>query len=352
MLSIREKLETDERIIFEAKPPFRSLVIPIIFLFLFVIYTQDVFSFLLISLFVIFNFYYEEFFVTNKRIITRDLCSNFTTFKQINLEDVKYVANLKIPSLFPSTDWILISQNKNGTSAQADNITCVIYSKDFKDKLISYIQSIENNSLNQELADKITFYDSLKSIIFGSVISRFYGWIWKNRKWSFYVLIILGIFLGVADYNLNNKQVSKDLSDLSYKSYKECNVATYNDFSILLPKQINSDEAVYQTSTLENLAYSLEKATNDKLIYIDIRNPDDVYVQMKNMRFRIGDLKSKKVYNKIEKVAFVIPEAMKIKDKINYIDLTRNNISIKLIKEGQSHNPSTIKQICKEPLEF
>jgi len=180
------------------------------------------------------------------------------------------------------------------------------------------------------------------------MIFRFYGWIWKNRKWSFYVLIILGMFLGVADYNLNKKQVSEELSDLSYKSYKECNVATYNDFSILLPKQMDSDEAVYQISTLENLAYSLEKATNDKLIYLDVRNPHEVYAQMENIKFKIGDLKNKKVYNEIENVAIVIPEAMKIKDKIDYIDLSRNNISIKLIKEGQSHNHYTIKQICKE----
>ncbi len=101
-------------------------------------------------------------------------------------------------------------------------------------------------------------------------------------------------------------------------------VITYDDYKKWKPAQI---------PYLENLAMYLESATGDKLVYLDIRNPDDAYAQMKNVRLRIGGLKGKEVFQRIEKVSSVIPEAMKIKDDINYIDLRWNNVSIKLKKK-------------------
>ncbi|OGI00148.1 MAG: hypothetical protein A2Y25_00165 [Candidatus Melainabacteria bacterium GWF2_37_15] len=108
-----------------------------------------------------------------------------------------------------------------------------------------------------------------------------------------------------------------------YHTYK---VITYDDYKSWKPVLI---------PYIEKLAIFLESVTADKLVYIDIRNPDDVYIQMKNIRLRIGALKGKEVFKRIEKVASVIPEAMKIKETINYIDLRWNNVSIKLKKKDE-----------------
>jgi len=104
------------------------------------------------------------------------------------------------------------------------------------------------------------------------------------------------------------------------KTYK---IITYDDYSAWKPSL---------TSYLHNLAQYLENAAGDKLIYLDIRNPDDVYAQMKNVRLRIGGIKGREIFDRIQKVNSVIPEAMKIKNNINYIDLRWNNASIKLQK--------------------
>ncbi len=101
-------------------------------------------------------------------------------------------------------------------------------------------------------------------------------------------------------------------------------VITYDDYKKWKPAQI---------PYIEQLAIYLEGATGDKLVYLDIRNPDDVYAQMGNVRLRIGGLKGKEVFDRIKKVAAVIPEALKIKDNINYIDLRWDNVSIKLKKK-------------------
>lgn len=101
-------------------------------------------------------------------------------------------------------------------------------------------------------------------------------------------------------------------------------IITYDDYKKWKPAQI---------PYIEKLALYLESATGDRLEYLDIRNPDDVYAQMKNVRLRIGGLKGKEAFERIEKVSSVIPEAMKIQDDINYIDLRWHNVSIKLKKK-------------------
>ncbi len=98
-------------------------------------------------------------------------------------------------------------------------------------------------------------------------------------------------------------------------------ILTYDDY-----KHWKSAQIPY----IQKIAIYLENATFDKLIYLDIRNPDDVYAQMKNIRLRIGALRGNEIFERIQRVASVIPEASKIKDNINYIDLRWNNVSIKL----------------------
>lgn len=112
----------------------------------------------------------------------------------------------------------------------------------------------------------------------------------------------------------------------TYHTYK---VITYDEYKKWKPTLI---------PYLENLSMYLENMTGDKLVYLDIRNPDDVFAQMQSIRLRIGGMKGKEVFSRIDKVSSVIPEAMKIKDSINYIDLRWNNISIKLKKTKTEQN--------------
>jgi len=78
------------------------------------------------------------------------------------------------------------------------------------------------------------------------------------------------------------------------------------------------------------LSKLIESASNQKLIYLDLRNPDDVFIQLKDVRLRIGGL-NKTVFKRSKRISSVLSEAIKIKDDIDYIDLRWNNsVSIKL----------------------
>jgi hypothetical protein len=114
-------------------------------------------------------------------------------------------------------------------------------------------------------------------------------------------------------------------------------IVTYDDYRTWKPALI---------PYLKNICTHLENATGDSLEYLDIRNPDDVYAQTKNIKLRIGAIKGNEVIERVEKVSSVIPEAMKIKDSINYIDLRWDNISIKLKNDEPA--PEEIKQDNKQ----
>lgn len=110
----------------------------------------------------------------------------------------------------------------------------------------------------------------------------------------------------------------------SKETYK---VLTYDQYSLWKSVQVQY---------IVQFADYIENATNQKLEYLDIRNPDDVFVQLNNVRLRIGRINGSTTFSNIDKAFSVLPEALKIKDEIEYIDLRWDNVSIKLKDKKKS----------------
>lgn len=98
-------------------------------------------------------------------------------------------------------------------------------------------------------------------------------------------------------------------------------IITYDQFSLWKPNLIQY---------ITKFAFYIENSIGQKLEYIDIRNPDDVFIQLKEVKLRIGRINGSTTFSNIDKVLSVLPEALKIKDQIEYIDLRWDNVSIKL----------------------
>lgn len=121
-------------------------------------------------------------------------------------------------------------------------------------------------------------------------------------------------------------------------------VLTYTDYRKWSPNHVNY---------LVYLSKLIEVASGEKLIFIDLRNPDDVFVQLTDVRLRLGGL-NKTVFKRSKRVSSVLTEAIKIKDDIDYIDLRWNNsVSIKLKnKENiKQEKPDSDKQKNKQNLD-
>jgi len=120
--------------------------------------------------------------------------------------------------------------------------------------------------------------------------------------------------------------------DSSKETYK---ILTYAPFTLWKPSQ-----AQY----LAKFAFYIENATNQKLEYLDIRNPDDVFVQLKDVKLRIGGINGSSIFSNIDKVIPVLPEALKTKDEFDYIDLRWDNVSIKLKDKNKEKKQEPPKQ--------
>lgn len=123
-------------------------------------------------------------------------------------------------------------------------------------------------------------------------------------------------------------------------SFQVFNVLTHDD---------HTQWSKMHVKYIVQLSQLIEDNSKENLIYLDIRTPDDVYAQLANVKLRIGELDAT-TFRRIQRIAAVLPEAMKIKDSISYIDLRwDNSTSIKLKDKDEIARDKAI--LKKEALE-
>ena len=131
----------------------------------------------------------------------------------------------------------------------------------------------------------------------------------------------------------DGSSIGKDFLPI-HTSKKIYSIITYDNFYKWNLNQIKS---------LTYLARFLESYSGEKLVYLDIRNPDDVFVQLVSFKLRIGEL-NKTVFKRTERIESVLTEAIKIRNQIDYIDLRWENYpSIKLKDKKPQTNPQKQK---------
>ena len=137
----------------------------------------------------------------------------------------------------------------------------------------------------------------------------------------------------------DNTIIGKDFLPLP-SSKKVYSVITYDDFY-----KWNPDHIKY----LAYLARFIEGYSGQKIVYIDIRNPDDVFVQLTGYKLRIGEL-NQTIFKRTERIESILIEAVKIKNQIDYIDLRWENYpSIKLRDKNNSPATDKKKKDSKKP---
>lgn len=72
---------------------------------------------------------------------------------------------------------------------------------------------------------------------------------------------------------------------------------------------------------LYNLAQLVEKATEQDLLYLDMRNPNDIYIQIETVKIRVGELNTT-LFERISRIALLDAMTKVIDKPIEYIDLS------------------------------
>lgn len=71
---------------------------------------------------------------------------------------------------------------------------------------------------------------------------------------------------------------------------------------------------------LEALARTISEYSGEKVKYIDMRNPHDVYVQLTTVKLRLGEL-DETVFKRIKSISSILPQIKTFNKKIKYVDL-------------------------------
>lgn len=71
---------------------------------------------------------------------------------------------------------------------------------------------------------------------------------------------------------------------------------------------------------IEKVAKTVEANSNEKVEYIDVRTPRDVYVKVKTAKIRLGELDDT-VFERINRIPSILPQVKTLDKKIKYVDL-------------------------------
>ena len=124
----------------------------------------------------------------------------------------------------------------------------------------------------------------------------------------------------IAFFTKGGKLIGRDFLPLD-KSFKTVRVLTYGtqgDDYRHWDKQ--------RVEMIEKVAKTVKNVSKEPLDYIDLRNPQDVYLQIKGLPIRIGEL-DETCYERIKRLPSIMPQIKTLDKKIKYIDLRWRNAS-------------------------
>lgn len=83
---------------------------------------------------------------------------------------------------------------------------------------------------------------------------------------------------------------------------------------------------------IQNIARFVGTFSGEPVEYVDMRNPDDIFVKVKTVLIRVGKNDSK-IYERIRRIPSILPEAEKVKTKLKYIDIRWEKVNYLKMKE-------------------
>lgn len=87
--------------------------------------------------------------------------------------------------------------------------------------------------------------------------------------------------------------------------------------------------------TLCKLAYFIKAYANEEIKYIDLRQPHNVFVQLQNVKIRLGEIDDT-VFERIKSIQDIMPELKILKENIKYVDLAWETKYLKLDKSKKT----------------
>lgn len=89
---------------------------------------------------------------------------------------------------------------------------------------------------------------------------------------------------------------------------------------------INKNWNINKIQYIEKIVKSVELYSDEKVEYVDMRNPNDIYVKIHTTSIRLGTLDST-VFERIKRIYTILPQITEVDSRIKYIDLSWDKVN-------------------------
>lgn len=90
--------------------------------------------------------------------------------------------------------------------------------------------------------------------------------------------------------------------------------------------EFRKDWTIERVQYIDKIAKEVETYSGEKVQYIDMRNPNDVYVKIKSTNIRLGILDSS-VFERIKRIYTILPKLKNVNEKIKFVDLSWDKVN-------------------------
>lgn len=97
-----------------------------------------------------------------------------------------------------------------------------------------------------------------------------------------------------------------------------------------LPQDWNFAKIVY----IQKIVKAVETYSGEKVEYIDMKNPNDVYVTIQSTSIRLGTLDST-VFDRIKRIYTILPQIKDLNSRIKYVDLSWDKVNYLKLKKSK-----------------
>lgn len=97
---------------------------------------------------------------------------------------------------------------------------------------------------------------------------------------------------------------------------------------------LGKDWTVKKVQYVEKVVKAVETYSSEKVEYIDMRNPNDVYVKIHTTSIRLGALDSS-VFERIKRIYTILPQIQEVDSQIKYIDLSWDKVNYLKLKKSK-----------------
>ena len=86
---------------------------------------------------------------------------------------------------------------------------------------------------------------------------------------------------------------------------------------------------------IEKIAKYVETFSKEPVEYVDMRNPNDIFVKVKSVNIRLGKIDNK-IYERIKRIPSIMPELKKVKNSVEYIDVSWEKANFLKLKNKET----------------